>query len=140
MIIDLILDRKDGYDYSIAEFYNELQEYGTIFNDIAWDRANNIYAVSNNGEILKAFSVPRSNNAFATEASSQYGFTIEVEEPENNLSANEEAAEGYALTQEWAHTEGHLAANSASRWATAFDGKIYVNDHSASKLYYWTKN
>ncbi len=113
---------------------------GKNINDIAWDRANNIYAVSNNGEILKAFSVPRTNNAFATEASSQYGFTIEVEEPENNLSANEEAAEGYALTQEWAHTEGHLAANSASRWATAFDGKIYVNDHSASKLYYWDKN
>lgn len=39
MIIDLILDRKDGYDYSVAEFYNELQEYGTIFNDIAWDIA-----------------------------------------------------------------------------------------------------
>ena len=113
---------------------------GKNINDIAWDRANNLYAVSNNGEILKAFSVPRSNNAFATEASSQYGFTIEVEEPENNLSANEEAAEGYALTQEWAHTEGHLAANSASRWATAFDGKIYVNDHSASKLYYWDEN
>lgn len=113
---------------------------GKNINDIAWDRANNIYAVSNNGEILKAFSVPRSNNAFATEASSQYGFTIEVEEPENNLSANEEAAEGYALTQEWAHTEGHLAANSASRWATAFDGKIYVNDHSASKLCYWNED
>lgn len=113
---------------------------GKNINDIAWDRANNIYAVSNNGEILKAFSVPRNNNAFATEASSQYGFTIEAKEPENDLSANEEAAEGYALTQEWAHTEGHLTANSASRWATAFDGKIYVNDHSASKLYYWDED
>ncbi len=113
---------------------------GKNINDIAWDRANNIYAVSNNGEILKAFSIPRSNNAFATEAASQYGFTIEVSEPENNLSANEEAAEGYALTQEWAHTDGHLTANSATRWATAVDGKIYVNDHSASKLYYWDEN
>ena len=113
---------------------------GKNINDIAWDRANNIYAVSNNGEILKAFSIPRSNNAFATEAASQYGFTIEVSEPENNLSANEEAVDGYALTQEWAHTEGHLTANSATRWATAFDGKIYVNDHSASKLYYWDEN
>ena len=111
---------------------------GKNINDIAWDRTNNIYAVSNNGEILKAFSIPRSNNAFATEAASQYGFTIEVKE--NDLSVNEEASEGYALIQKWAHTEGHLAANTASRWATAFDGKIYVNDHSASKLYYWDEN
>ena len=111
---------------------------GKNINDIAWDRANNIYAVSNSGEILKAFSIPRTNNAFATQAASQYDFTIEV--PENDLSANESAIEGYGLTQEWAHTEGHLAANTASRWATAFDGKIYVNDHSASKLYYWDEN
>ncbi len=111
---------------------------GKNINDIAWDRTNNIYAVSNNGEILKAFSIPRSNNAFATEAASQYGFTIEAQG--EDLSDNEEAAEGYALTQEWAHTEGHLVANTASRWATAFDGKIYVNDHSASKLYYWNED
>lgn len=111
---------------------------GKNINDIAWDRANNIYAVSNNGEILKAFSVPRANNLFATQAATQYGFTIEAKEID--LSANEEAAEGYSLTQEWAQTEGHLAANTASRWATAFEGKIYVNDHSASKLCYWTEN
>ena len=111
---------------------------GKNINDIAWDRANNIYSVSNNGEILKAFSVPRTSNSFSTEAASQYGFTIEV--VENDLSANEEVAEGYALTQEWAQIEGHLAANTASRWATGFDGKIYVNDHSASKLYYWNED
>lgn len=111
---------------------------GKNINDIAWDRTNNIYAVSNNGEILKAFSIPRSNNAFATEAASQYGFTIEAQG--EDLSDNEEAADGYALTQEWLHTDGHLTANSATRWATAFDGKIYVNDHSASKLYYWNKD
>lgn len=111
---------------------------GKNINDIAWDRANNIYAVSNNGEILKAFSVPRTSNSFSTEAASQYGFTVEA--VENDLSANESVEEGYALTQEWAQTEGHLAANSASRWATAFDGKLYVNDHSASKLYYWDEN
>ena len=125
---------------TLAERIRITHGMGKNINDIAWDRANNIYAVSNNGEILKAFSIPRSNNAFATEAASQYGFTIEVSEPENNLSANETAEEGYALTQKWAHTEGHLAANTASRWATAVGGKIYVNDHSASKLYYWNEN
>ena len=108
---------------------------GTNINDIAWDRANNIYAVSNSGEYFKAFSIPRIYNVFTTDAASQYGFTIEA----GDLSNNESAIEGYELTQEWAQTDGHLAANSASRWATAFDGKIYVNDHSASKLYYWTE-
>lgn len=106
---------------------------GTNINDIAWDRANNIYAVSNSGEYFKAFSIPRTYNVFTTDAASQYGFTVEA----GDLSNNESAIEGYELTQEWAQTDGHLAANSASRWATAFDGKIYVNDHSASKLYYW---
>lgn len=111
---------------------------GKNINDIAWDRANNIYAVSNNGECLKAFSIPRTNNSFATEAASQYAFTIERTEPD--LSDNEEAASGYALTQKWAHTDSHLVANSASRWATAVDGRIYVNDHSVSKLYYWNED
>lgn len=123
---------------SLTERIRITHGMGKNINDIAWDRANNIYAVSNNGEILKAFSIPRTNNTFATLAASQYDFTIETQD--NGLSENETAIEGYKLIQEWAQTEGHLAANSASRWATAFDGKIYVNDHSASKLYYWTKN
>lgn len=109
---------------------------GTNINDIAWDKANNIYAVSNSGEYLKAFSIPRTDNTFSTEAAAQYGFFIEG----GDLSANEEAIDGYVLTQQWAHTDGHLTANSASRWATAHNGKIFVNDHSASKLYYWTKD
>ncbi len=111
---------------------------GTNINDIAWDRANNIYAVSNSGEYFKAFSVPRVNNSFTTQAASQYNFTIEIQDVD--LSENEDAIDGYELTQKWVHTDGHLAANAASRWATAYEGKIYVNDHSASKLYYWTEN
>lgn len=111
---------------------------GKNINDIAWDLANNIYAVSNNGEILKAFSVPRADNVFATEAATQYGFTIESSGID--LSDGEAAIDGYEIVQKWEQTEGHLTANTQSRWATAFDGKIYVNDHSASKLYYWTED
>ena len=47
---------------------------------------------------------------------------------------------GFNLTQEWAQTSGHLTANSQTRWATAFDGKIYINDHENSQLYYWNNN
>lgn len=110
---------------------------GTNINDIAWDLANNIYAVSNSGEILKAFSIPRANNKFATEAASQYGFIIEA--TSDDLSDGETAEVGYKLTQDWEHTSGHLTAGANTRWATAFGGKIYINDHVASKLYYWSE-
>lgn len=35
MIIDLILDRKDGYKYNPKEFYNEVMEYGDIWPELA---------------------------------------------------------------------------------------------------------
>lgn len=108
---------------------------GTNINDIAWDLANNIYAVSNSGEVMKAFSIPRTNNTFSTEAASEYGFTIEGAA----LEEGESAEEGYHLTQVWEQTEDHISVSSA-RWATAFDGKIYINDYSASKLYYWSES
>ena len=47
---------------------------------------------------------------------------------------------GYSLTQDWAQTSGHLTAGTNTRWATGFDGKIYINDHANSMLYYWTSN
>ena len=34
MIIDLILDRKDGDPYNPKAFYNEVMEYSTIFDGI----------------------------------------------------------------------------------------------------------
>lgn len=34
MIIDLILDRKDGCEYNAKEFYNDIMEYSTIFDGI----------------------------------------------------------------------------------------------------------
>lgn len=35
MIIDLILDRRDGAEYSPRRFYNELMDYGSIWPEIA---------------------------------------------------------------------------------------------------------
>lgn len=67
------------------------------------------------------------------------GTTVEPE-PTPDLSDGETAESGYTLRQEWQQTEGHLTANSNTRWATAFDGKIYINDHANSKLYYWSKD
>ena len=60
--------------------------------------------------------------------------------PEEPTPEEPEVVTGYTLTQNWAHTTGHLAANTNSRWATGFGGKIYINDHANSLLYYWDKN
>ena len=60
-----------------------------------------------------------------------------------NLSGEayvEQVITGYSLAQDWAHTSGHLTANTNSRWATGMEGKIYVNDHANSKLYYWSES
>ena len=47
---------------------------GTNINDIAWDVAGNIYAVSNNSEVFKAFSLPRETSVCLTD--SKLGFRI----------------------------------------------------------------
>lgn len=40
MIIDLILDRKDGYRYNPREFYDEVIKYGETWPDIAFPIAS----------------------------------------------------------------------------------------------------
>ena len=66
--------------------------------------------------------------------------TKETEEPEPDEPETPEVVNGYSLTQDWAQTSGHLTAGTNTRWATGFDGKIYINDHANSMLYYWTKD
>ena len=66
--------------------------------------------------------------------------TKEAEEPEPEEPETPEVVNGYSLTQDWAQTSGHLTAGTNTRWATGFDGKIYINDHVNSMLYYWTKD
>ena len=60
--------------------------------------------------------------------------------PEEPKPEEPEVVTGYTLTQNWAHTTGHLTANTNTRWATGFGGKIYINDHANSLLYYWDAN
>ena len=62
------------------------------------------------------------------------------EDPKPEEPETPEVVNGYSLTQDWAQTSGHLTAGTNSRWATGFDGKIYITDHANSMLYYWTKD
>ena len=63
-----------------------------------------------------------------------------TETPEEPTPEEPEIVTGYTLTQDWAHTTGHLTANANTRWATGFGGKIYINNHADSILYYWDVN
>lgn len=50
---------------------------GGNLNDFAWDYANNIYVVGNNGELLQVYTLPHSSDdVVATPAASKYTFSI----------------------------------------------------------------
>lgn len=74
-----------------------------------------------------------------SKAATTISISLTGENTEEQSSTTEEII-GYTLTQNWAQTEGHLTAGTNTRWATAFDGKIYINDHKNSQLYYWSES
>jgi hypothetical protein len=63
---------------------------GTNCYDIAWDIAGNIYAVSNSGELVRGFALPR-EEAFTTKAASKYTFTIDDPTVIERVDADENA-------------------------------------------------
>ncbi len=62
------------------------------------------------------------------------------DKPGDKDDENDGVITGYDLKQDWSKTSGHLTANANTRWATGFDGKIYINDHANSRLYYWNES
>ena len=69
---------------SSAPVYTKLYEFdttcGTNTNAIAFDAADNLYVVSNSGEWLKAFALPRDNGEVAVAAPSKYDVTLSSDE------------------------------------------------------------
>ena len=63
---------------TLKEVYTITHGIGTNVNDIAWDRANNIYICGNSGEWFKCFSIPRANNEFTTKVASKYAVSYEA--------------------------------------------------------------
>lgn len=68
---------------------------GTNINDFAWDRADNIYAVSNSNECLKAFALPRENNTFATQAASKFAIIVDESTALDCVKVNSQSAVEY---------------------------------------------
>ncbi len=66
-------------------------------NDFAWDLAGNIYAVSNGGEYVKGFAIPRADNTFATKAASKYNFTVDTATGVETIGTDNAPVEYYNL-------------------------------------------
>lgn len=64
---------------AIAETTRVTHGMGTNVNDYAWDLAGNIYAVGNNGELLRGFALPHDGRTVSTPCAASYGFTVEEE-------------------------------------------------------------
>ena len=57
--------------------YISMVDMGASLNDFAWDIADNVYAVSNSGEWIRAYALARTANDIATTpCASKYAFTI----------------------------------------------------------------
>ncbi len=69
---------------------------GQNFNDVAWDLAGNIYAVSNSGELVRGFALPRTE-AFTTKAASKYAFVVDESTAIEVVEAEEAEVEYYNL-------------------------------------------
>lgn len=75
----------------LTEKYKFATTIGRNLNDIAWDCANNLYIVSNSGELLKTVALPRENGEVVVAAPSKYDI---------NISSDEYPASVYVIGQE----------------------------------------
>lgn len=64
----------------LTEKYKFATTIGRNLNDIAWDCANNLYIVSNSGELLKTVALPRENGEVVVAAPSSYDINISSDE------------------------------------------------------------
>ncbi len=64
----------------LTEEFNFETTIGRNCNDIAWDIADNLYIVGNNGEWLKSFSLPRESGEVVVAAPSKYDISITSDE------------------------------------------------------------
>lgn len=64
----------------LTEEFNFETTIGRNCNDIAWDIADNLYIVGNNGEWLKSFSLPRESGEVVVAAPSKYDVSISSDE------------------------------------------------------------
>jgi|GEM_PF-2652071 len=89
---------------------------GGNLNDFAWDYANNIYAIGNNGEKLAVYALPHSSDdVVATPAASKYAFSIGKytmtvntnDEDKGTVSGGGEYLEGDVVTLTATAKEGY---------------------------------
>ncbi|MCD8394697.1 MAG: hypothetical protein LUC85_07680 [Bacteroidales bacterium] len=119
---------------SLSEASRVAHGMSTNVTDYAWDLAGNIYAVGNNGELLRGFALPHDARTVATPCAAAYGFTIEEEQPSNEPlivtsvtagTANPFAYDLYSNfvadhpTYHYSYMELHYTLNAPAKAATA---------------------
>lgn len=94
----------------------DMATVGGNLNDFAWDYANNIYAIGNNGEKLAVYALPHSSDdVVATPAASKYAFSIGKytmtvntnDENKGTVSGDGEYLEGDVVTLTATAKEGY---------------------------------
>ncbi|MBR5898006.1 MAG: hypothetical protein IKZ14_00885, partial [Muribaculaceae bacterium] len=101
---------------------------GTNFYDVAWDLAGNLYGVSNSGELVRGFALPR-EEAFTTKAASRYAFEY-APFKQSHLPDFAPVSE-MTVTKVWESNEGiPAAAYGAYRFGSGVDDDVLTTTAS----------
>ena len=121
---------------------------GGNLNDFAWDYANNIYAVGNNGEKLSAYAMPHSSeDVVATPAASKYAFSVGKytvtaltnDENKGTVTGGGEYLEGDVVTLTATPKEGYELLYWSDR-SKENPRNITVDGNEALSAYFIKKN
>ncbi|MBQ1932137.1 MAG: hypothetical protein II360_01410, partial [Muribaculaceae bacterium] len=109
---------------------------GTNFYDVAWDLAGNIYAVSNSGELVRGFALPR-EEAFTTKAASRYAFEY-APAKESHLPDFAPVSE-VTVTKVWESTEAIPGSQYGGelRFNTGTDDDVIIIDKANYQVLAW---
>ena len=105
----------DGKPVLTEEQVVDMTNIGYALNDFAWDWADNIYAVDNNGEYLCAYALPHAaDKVVSTPCASKYAFELEEIVANVYTLTTNVVGEGTVEGNEGSYVEGTTATLTAT--------------------------
>ena len=105
----------DGKPVLTEEQVVDMTNIGYALNDFAWDWADNIYAVDNNGEYLCAYALPHTaDKVVSTPCASKYAFEVEEIVANVYTLTTNVVGEGTIEGNEGSYVEGTTATLTAT--------------------------
>ena len=105
----------NGKPVFTEELVVDMTNIGYALNDFAWDWADNIYAVDNNGEYLCAYALPHAaDKVVSTPCASKYAFEVEEIVANVYTLTTNVVGEGTIEGNEGSYVEGTTATLTAS--------------------------